>query len=72
MIEVTGERRADKAVKVATATTMWVPAVNAHGGFGRWAFIEIDDQADVHAPIRAAIAAGPTHADFASSLEGIS
>ena len=28
---------------VATARTLWVPAVNNHGGFGRWAFIEIDD-----------------------------
>jgi type III restriction enzyme len=70
IIEVTGERRAEKAIKVATSRTMWVPAVNAHGGFGRWAFVEIDDQADVHAPIRAAVAAGPTHADFHAELLG--
>jgi type III restriction enzyme len=43
IIEVTGSRDKDKAAKVATARNLWVPAVNNHGGFGRWAFIEIDD-----------------------------
>ncbi|MDZ4343828.1 MAG: DEAD/DEAH box helicase family protein [Candidatus Binatia bacterium] len=43
IIEVTGEHKKDKVAKVATARTLWVPAVNNHGGFGRWAFIEIDD-----------------------------
>jgi len=43
LIEVTGEKKKDKAAKVATARTLWVPAVNNHGGFGRWAFIEIAD-----------------------------
>jgi type III restriction enzyme len=40
---VTGEKRADKEMKVATARDLWVPAVNNHGGFGRWAFLEIRD-----------------------------
>jgi type III restriction enzyme len=43
IIEVTGEQKKDKAAKVATARTLWVPAINNHGGFGRWAFLEIDD-----------------------------
>jgi type III restriction enzyme len=43
IIEVTGEKKKDKAAKVATARSLWVPAVNNHGGFGRWAFIEITD-----------------------------
>ncbi|MFC1545016.1 BPTD_3080 family restriction endonuclease, partial [Gemmatimonadota bacterium] len=43
IIEVTGEKRKDKAAKVSTARTLWVPAINNHGGLGRWAFIEIDD-----------------------------
>lgn len=46
IVEVSGEKRKDKAVKVATAETFWVPAVNNHGGFGRWAFIEIGDPWD--------------------------
>lgn len=43
IIEVTGEKKKDKAAKVSTARTLWVPAVNNHGGHGRWAFIEITD-----------------------------
>jgi len=43
IIEVTGENKKDKAAKVSTAKTLWVPAINNHGGFGRWAFVEITD-----------------------------
>lgn len=43
IIEVTGLPRKDKAAKVATARNLWIPAVNNHGGFGRWGFVEIDD-----------------------------
>ena len=25
------------------ARTLWMPTINNHSGFGRWAFIEIDD-----------------------------
>lgn len=41
IIEVTGEERKDKTVKVMTARNLWVPAINYHGGFGRWSFLEI-------------------------------
>ena len=44
--------RKDKVAKVATARTLWVPAVNYHGGFGRWAFIEIGDPWDAQNLIR--------------------
>ena len=50
IIEVTGEKRTDKEAKVATARTLWVPAVNNHGGFGRWAFVEIADPWDAKRP----------------------
>src|SRR5207247_146170 len=43
IIEVTGEARKDKIAKVTTARTLWVPAVNNHGGFGTWAFVEVTD-----------------------------
>jgi len=43
IIEVTGENKKDKAAKVYTAQTLWIPAVNNRGGFGRWEFIEIRD-----------------------------
>jgi len=53
IIEVTGERKKDKAAKVSTARNLWVPAVNNHGGFGRWAFLEISDPWDAKNTIRA-------------------
>jgi len=52
IVEVTGEKRKDKAAKVETARTLWVPAINNHGGFGRWAFIEIADPWDAKNAIR--------------------
>jgi type III restriction enzyme len=52
IVEVTGEKKKDKAAKVATTRTLWVPAVNTHGGFGRWAFLEISDPWDAQNTIR--------------------
>ena len=52
IVEVTGEKKKDKEAKVSTARTLWVPAVNNHGGFGRWAFIEITDPWDAQNSIR--------------------
>jgi type III restriction enzyme len=46
IVEVTGERKKEKAAKVATARNFWIPAINHHGGFGRWAFVEIADPWD--------------------------
>lgn len=57
IVEVTGEKKKDKAAKVATARTLWVPAVNNHGGYGRWAFIEIADPWDAQNTIRGFLAA---------------
>lgn len=53
ILEVTGEKKKDKAAKVETARTYWVPAVNNHGGFGRWDFIEITDPWDAENTIQA-------------------
>lgn len=52
IVEVSGEKRKDKAAKVETAKTLWVPAVNNHGGFGPWGFIEITDPWDAKNLIR--------------------
>jgi type III restriction enzyme len=52
IVEVTGEKKKDKEAKVSTARMLWVPAVNNHGGFGRWAFIEITDPWDAQNTIR--------------------
>jgi hypothetical protein len=53
IIEVTGEHKKDKVAKVSTAKTLWIPAINNHGGFGRWAFIEIIDPWNAKNEIRA-------------------
>jgi type III restriction enzyme len=55
ILEVSGEPRKDKAVKVSTARNLWVPAINNHGGFGQWAFLEISDPWDAQNTIRAFI-----------------
>jgi type III restriction enzyme len=54
IVEVTGEQLKDKAAKVSTARTLWVPAVNNHGAFGIWAFVEITDPWDAKKTIGAA------------------
>jgi len=52
IIEVTGEKKKDKEAKVATAKDLWIPAINNHGGFGRWEFLEITDPWNVKNTIR--------------------
>jgi type III restriction enzyme len=60
LIEVTGEQKKEKAAKVAAARTLWVPAVNNHGGFGRWDFIEIADPWNARNVIQASLQKGAT------------
>jgi type III restriction enzyme len=55
IIEVSGEPKKDKAAKVSTAKTLWVPSVNNHGGFGRWQFVEVTDPWDAKAQIKGAL-----------------
>ena len=55
IIEVTGEKKKDKAAKVATARNLWVPAVNNQGTFGRWQFVEVADPWDAQSLIRGVI-----------------
>jgi type III restriction enzyme len=43
---------------VATARNLWVPAVNAHGGLGRWTFLEVADPWNTQQLVRAAIRNG--------------
>lgn len=55
ILEVTGKRDDKKEAKVFTARTLWVPAVNNHGGFGRWAFVEISDPWDAKKIIQSTV-----------------
>ncbi|HNR47052.1 MAG TPA: hypothetical protein PKO03_08275, partial [Anaerolineaceae bacterium] len=59
ILEVSGRDRKDKAAKVATARSLWIPAINNHGGFGRWAFIEITDPWNVKTLVRQFLAGQP-------------
>ena len=37
ILEVSGQKKKEKDAKVQAAKTIWVPAVNNLGSFGRWA-----------------------------------
>ena len=43
VVEIKGYRGEDAKEKKSTMETYWVPAVNNHGRFGRWAFAEFTD-----------------------------
>ena len=43
VVEIKGYRGEDAREKAATMRTYWVPGVNNHGGYGRWAFAEFTD-----------------------------
>lgn len=55
IVEVSGMPQKQKKTKVWTAKNRWVPAVNSHSGFGRWAFVEVRDPWDAANTIRSAI-----------------
>lgn len=43
IVEIKGYRREDAKEKASTMETYWVPGVNNHERFGRWAFAEFTD-----------------------------
>lgn len=57
IIEVSGEAKPEKAAKVETARSLWVPAVNNDGRFGHWSFLEISDPWDAKNTMRAHLGA---------------
>ncbi len=59
VVEVSGATRRDKTEKVRTARDLWVPAVNAHGGFGRWRFLEVKDPYDCRQDLLSALTFEP-------------
>ncbi len=55
IVEVSGYKPSGPTEeKAATARNLWVPAVNNHGGFGRWHFLEITDPTTAKADLKAA------------------
>ena len=43
VVEIKGYRREDAKEKAAAITQYWIPGVNNHGGYGRWAFAEFTE-----------------------------
>ncbi len=56
IVEVSGGRKpaVQAADKAGTARNLWVPAVNGHGGFGRWGYCEVTDPSRLKLEITAA------------------
>ena len=71
IVEIKGYRAEDAKDKKSTMETYWVPGVNRHGSYGRWAFseftdvyeIESDFEAKVEAEFNKMIDAHITHED---------
>ncbi len=57
VVEIKGRRGEDAKVKASTVRTYWVPAVNHHGGFGRWAVAEFTDAYTIEADFESTIEA---------------
>jgi type III restriction enzyme len=62
VLEVSGHKDPAKVQRVATARELWVPAVNADGSFGRWAFLELPDPWSAKTELRAFLASRPERA----------
>ena len=56
VLEVSGRDLPEKQAKTDAARTHWTPAVNNHGGWGRWAFFEARDPWNMRTELRAWLA----------------
>ena len=57
IVEIKGYRREDARQKKATMDTYWVPGVNNHRRYGRWAFAEFRDVYTIEDDFKAKVAA---------------
>ncbi len=57
IVEIKGYRREDAKEKKATMDTYWVPGVNHHGRYGRWAFAEFTDVYEMQSDFEARVEA---------------
>ena len=55
IVEIKGYRREDAKEKKSTMETYWVPGVNNHGGYGRWAFAEFTEVYQIEADFEAKV-----------------
>jgi type III restriction enzyme len=66
IVEIKGYRREDAKEKKATMDTYWVPGVNNHGQYGRWAFAEFTEVYQIEADFEAKV-----EAEFNTMIERI-
>jgi len=55
IVEIKGYRREDAKEKKATMEIYWVPGVNNHKQYGRWAFAEFRDVYQIEADFEAKV-----------------
>jgi len=55
IVEIKGYRREDAKEKKATMETYWVPGVNNHGKYGRWAFAEFTEAYKIESDFEAKV-----------------
>lgn len=55
IVEIKGYRREDAKEKKSTMETYWVPGVNNHGHYGRWAFAEFTEVYRIEADFKAKV-----------------
>ena len=55
IVEIKGYRREDAKEKKSTMETYWVPGVNNHGHYGRWAFAEFTEVYQIEADFEAKV-----------------
>ncbi len=55
IVEIKGYRREDAKEKKSTMETYWVPGVNNHGQYGRWAFAEFTEVYQMEADFEAKV-----------------
>lgn len=65
VVEIKGYRREDAKEKKNTMEAYWVPGVNNHGHYGRWAFAEFGDVWEMQSDFQARVAA-----EFDKMIEG--
>ena len=55
IVEIKGYRAEDAKEKKSTMETYWVPGVNRHGNYGRWAFAEFTDVYEIESDFEAKV-----------------
>jgi type III restriction enzyme len=57
IVEIKGFRKEDAKEKKSTMETYWIPGVNNHGRYGRWAFAEFTEAYMIEADFKAKVEA---------------